>query len=447
MLSFRSAKSVFESEGKPSFDPKLLNLNRGHRHRKVLFAEISFYTRVLSSLRSKATVIYLGSAPGVHLPTIAALFPNLTFILIDPKLHAPLPDSQMLESFTNLRTFNIVQAHASVELVTKIASKLKNVLLVSDIKSSRFKIAQIDLLYDLSVQALIWRELSPKAALLTFSVPTAGFEYAHFLNASKEPFRSLLGPISKTKKNKLDPAAVAEFWKVSEKFSETFRCSDHQLVNILKNDHFEYPALDIELQPCCRPRSSETKVFLTDSCPVVTFSCSDYENLLQFQNSLRMLATVQLKDYNGLECACVDCSIENQICAEFVEKFKNKPALELIFDQFREYKRTHLRMKARPGLVNFLFFGSPEKLSSRQVSVPVVDGNGKQLCLLGSSEIPLSGVSKIAQTFPLVDPASKRTLRILAIRLRNEIKKKYLKKLNKDKRLALDGNIVNRKSV
>lgn len=53
--------------------------------RKLLLSEIEFLTLIGNEeLKEEATVVYAGAAPGTHIKYLAALFPSVNFILVDP---------------------------------------------------------------------------------------------------------------------------------------------------------------------------------------------------------------------------------------------------------------------------------------------------------------------------------------------------------------------------
>jgi hypothetical protein len=63
-----------------------LSKTRHWGQRKLLLNEIEFLTNY--SFKN-ATVVYVGSAPGTHIPLLVDLFPALKFHLYDPRPHAP----------------------------------------------------------------------------------------------------------------------------------------------------------------------------------------------------------------------------------------------------------------------------------------------------------------------------------------------------------------------
>jgi hypothetical protein len=52
--------------------------------RKLFLTELQHLTHVLNSANEEALIIYAGSAPGNHSPTLGSMFPNCKFIFVDP---------------------------------------------------------------------------------------------------------------------------------------------------------------------------------------------------------------------------------------------------------------------------------------------------------------------------------------------------------------------------
>ena len=61
-----------------------------HGQRKLFMSELQLFCETLKSFDQHASVLYAGSAPCVHLPYLALLFPNLRFILWDPAPYVKL---------------------------------------------------------------------------------------------------------------------------------------------------------------------------------------------------------------------------------------------------------------------------------------------------------------------------------------------------------------------
>ena len=74
-----------------------------HGQRKLFLSELQLLTETLKSFDIKATILYAGSAPCVHLPYLALLFPNLRFILWDPAPYAKLDQlyAELIEKHKN----------------------------------------------------------------------------------------------------------------------------------------------------------------------------------------------------------------------------------------------------------------------------------------------------------------------------------------------------------
>lgn len=60
--------------------------------RKLFMNELQFLTHYMKDRNDPATVIYAGSAPSMHLPYLASLFPKVRFILVDPNEHILIKD-------------------------------------------------------------------------------------------------------------------------------------------------------------------------------------------------------------------------------------------------------------------------------------------------------------------------------------------------------------------
>jgi cap2 methyltransferase len=92
--------------------------------RKLLFSEILFLTRWghLST-----NIVYAGAAPGAHIPYLSGLFPNHTFVLVDPN------PFQVEES----EKIRIINGYFTNEIAKEYSEK--GVLFVSDIRTADYR--------------------------------------------------------------------------------------------------------------------------------------------------------------------------------------------------------------------------------------------------------------------------------------------------------------------
>src|SRR3990172_13072129 len=66
---------------------RVLNLNCHLNQRKLALSDIQFYSKYVANPSDKTIIVYAGSANYEHIPFILELFPDVKFILIDPRFH------------------------------------------------------------------------------------------------------------------------------------------------------------------------------------------------------------------------------------------------------------------------------------------------------------------------------------------------------------------------
>jgi len=111
------------------------------------------------------TVVYVGAAPGGHIPYLADLFPNVRFELYDP-VKFDIKSTDQIKIFKQL-------------FETKDAEKYrgqKNILLISDIRSVDFKAVgeaeyNAGILRDIQAQQSWYTTMRPHKAMLKFRFP------------------------------------------------------------------------------------------------------------------------------------------------------------------------------------------------------------------------------------------------------------------------------------
>lgn len=141
--------------------------------RKLLLSEIEFLTLFYQKKKpmKKIYVIYAGSAPGTHIFYLYKLFPQIKFILYDPREFC-----KKLNSIENVET--------NVEYFTEdIANKWKSenhpdkhILLISDIRTADIKTMKLDEIEkyvkkDHSMQKKWYNTMKPDATMLKFRLP------------------------------------------------------------------------------------------------------------------------------------------------------------------------------------------------------------------------------------------------------------------------------------
>ena len=96
--------------------------------RKLLMSEIEFLTKY-TTFEQNITCVYAGAAPGTHISFLSELFPNVSFVLIDPS------------DFSINETKNIkIRQEFMTELIAHEYSNL-NILFISDVRSIDHRLA------------------------------------------------------------------------------------------------------------------------------------------------------------------------------------------------------------------------------------------------------------------------------------------------------------------
>lgn len=157
---------------KEHFNPKAIHLGQ----RKLLISEIEFLTRVIRKAKEKEqgkieySLLYVGAAPGQHIPILSDMFPEIKFILYDPAKFAIQPS----------KSIEIHQTLFTDEEAEKYKGR-KDLLFVSDIRSvprsgyqdpdnvdSEF---EEEVLKNLNQQRKWVEDLHPIRSLLKFRLP------------------------------------------------------------------------------------------------------------------------------------------------------------------------------------------------------------------------------------------------------------------------------------
>jgi hypothetical protein len=163
-------------------------VHRGQR--KLLASEVAFLLHLRVHLGYKRmTVVYAGAASGDHIPLLAALFPSVSFVCVDPRRFA-IRESDRIR---------IVRGYMTDEMARELRDELRGVpvALVSDIRcASEKKPTEEDVAGDMEHQLSWHGVLCPDAALFKFRLPWgSGGETRYLAGSIQLP---VLGPSSTT---------------------------------------------------------------------------------------------------------------------------------------------------------------------------------------------------------------------------------------------------------
>lgn len=147
-------------------NPKAIHIGQ----RKLLLSEIEFLTRILKLEPGPFTLLYIGAAPGQHIPLLSDMFPEVKFILYDPapfaiketdkiKIHQKLFTDQELENH---------RYHPALLLVSDIRSAPRQNYQNAEDVDPEF---EDEVRKNLEQQKKWVLELKPMRSLLKFRLP------------------------------------------------------------------------------------------------------------------------------------------------------------------------------------------------------------------------------------------------------------------------------------
>lgn len=152
-----------------------------HGQRKLLFAELHFFTKCCeiqgnsSVTKISGTVLYAGAASGIHIPILAEMLPKLEWILFDPNPFDPTV-------LSHPRCICIKTKFDVRSAIKEIKNSKGPIWFISDIRSTN---SDEDVVKDMKLQSSWVRELKPTLASLKFRLPFSDLGYMRSKQASK----------------------------------------------------------------------------------------------------------------------------------------------------------------------------------------------------------------------------------------------------------------------
>lgn len=139
--------------GRLSYSPITNPSTKHYGQRKLLISEIEFLTKY-----DARDVLYIGAAPGNHIPLLSELFPDITFHLYDPLHFNIIPSDKVL----------IYNKYFSLE----DANEHKDWLFISDIREAEHKQpTEEEVSSDMKLQGDIIKMVKPRASMVKFRLP------------------------------------------------------------------------------------------------------------------------------------------------------------------------------------------------------------------------------------------------------------------------------------
>ncbi|CAN0146832.1 unnamed protein product, partial [Ectocarpus fasciculatus] len=137
--------------------------------RKLLLSEIEFLSEFGRPVVGGVCCIYIGAAPGRHIPFLSQLFPEIEFVLIDP--------SSFCIGDTN--KISIRNEFATPTLCATFSGRTETVLCISDLRTADWRLmdaaaVECAVRQDMELQRDCVRAIGPAAALVKFRLPYSG---------------------------------------------------------------------------------------------------------------------------------------------------------------------------------------------------------------------------------------------------------------------------------
>ena len=159
---------------------KEISMNCHYGQRKLLFTEIEFLSLLAKRfLLRHVLVVYIGSAAGFHLPIIFDMFPDVSWILIDPAPFKFLRTHKYAvheSKFTIINDFYNDESYNNILNINRKKYKRKHIAFISDI---RLQPTDQSTFRDMLNQQKWLIQLQSCAYMLKFRLPYASFEYKH----------------------------------------------------------------------------------------------------------------------------------------------------------------------------------------------------------------------------------------------------------------------------
>jgi len=149
-------------------DDQKLSVHWGQR--KLFIGELQFLTLFWNPQEVPSPiVVYAGAAPGIHIPFLSSLFPQMTFHLYDPASFLMDQHNERIHLYN--RKFDVSEA--------KRWAGRKDVFFISDIRTADYKIMSPEqneaaIIEDMQNQACWYKIIKPVHALLKFRLPYPG---------------------------------------------------------------------------------------------------------------------------------------------------------------------------------------------------------------------------------------------------------------------------------
>lgn len=234
-----------ELDNMPKIEYEELDLTnkRSTRHygqRKLLLSEIEFLTKMYSKYNllkeKKVILLYVGAAPGYHIPILIEMFPNLYCHLFDPA-------NFTIYNKNHIKIFQEFFTNDHVEKYNKKATK-KPILFVSDIRDPFYDNSRTDQLQnDMRLQQEWAVGIKPLGAMFKFRLLFDDKETKYLYGNSYLP---VWGPLTTTETRLICNKDDTENWTKYKMYSDR----DHEqrmmyFNNVYRMNLFKHNVSDV----------------------------------------------------------------------------------------------------------------------------------------------------------------------------------------------------------
>ena len=308
--------------------------------RKLFLCELQFLTNVLQRKTDKCYVVYAGAAPSNHTYLLKDFFPNIKFILVDPRSFKLFINKvgiahyfKLVEDIvylkhngkTSTRNVNMYEEDDWVNYIkrsnkrfyliedfftneyAKLFSNLDDrpIYFWSDIRSSSGKRgypSDLDVLWNLAQQYNWINFLKPIKSMLKFRCPFfMDVDYNDFKERhNNEPYKSV--------------------FRIAKEYGIDF-ISNYLDKKLL---YYKCPLL---LQVFGPITTAEVRLIIDDNCKLDFMGCSYLEEQMMYYNNITRIFSVHKNPYSDRELGfdkCADCSLETLIWMQYINKMDKK---------------------------------------------------------------------------------------------------------------------------
>ena len=297
----------------PSNDIKKTSLHIGQR--KLFMNELQFLTQYTNPAE-KVLCVYAGAAPSNKTGLLSDLFPNVTFLLVDPNPFVIVGKKPIYLSKKNLFDYTeatqvlakigtapiyIINGLFTNVLATAVSKITSPVVFISDIRTVQDSTGiakSFDVIWNQSMQYNWVVMIKPRASMLKFRHP--------FYEDLTPDFRKLC-----------ETAPYAADFKLSKKYGIDF-------VTNAENRHLVYLAGTIYIQPWAGISSTESRLVVDNILEIQDLvNFSEYEDKFYYYNNIERFCVNHYNDNADKSLGfdhCNDCALENYIWKKYLLK-------------------------------------------------------------------------------------------------------------------------------